>query len=111
MNQPVLIIIDMLNDFLRDWEPGRRDRLVEAINALVRIVRTASYPVVWVRQEFEPDLQDALPEMKAKGIHITIKGTEGCQILSALALSPSDRVIVKKRYLCQPDEAAHRSTV
>ena len=98
MNRPVLIVIDMLNDFLRAWEPTRRDRLVQSINALVHLMRTASHPVIWVRQEFQPDLSDAFLEMKAKEIHITIKGTEGCQILSALAISPSDRVIVKKRY-------------
>jgi hypothetical protein len=27
-------------------------------------------PVIWVRQEFEPDLRDAYREMKAKGIRI-----------------------------------------
>jgi nicotinamidase-related amidase len=98
MNQPVLIVIDMLNDFLREWEPARRDRLVQAINELIGLVRTASYPVLWVRQEFEPDLQDAFLEMRAKQIHTVIKGTEGCQILAALDVAPTDRVIVKKRY-------------
>jgi nicotinamidase-related amidase len=31
-------------------------------------------------------------------IHITIKGTSGCEILSELAVAPSDVVLVKKRY-------------
>ena len=61
-------------------------------------MRSAGGAVVWVRQEFEPDLRDAFLEMKAKGIHIVLKGAEGCQILSALEVSPVDRVIVKKRY-------------
>jgi len=51
-----------------------------------------------VRQEFEPNLEDAFPEMKAKGISITIKGTAGCQIIPELVPDPSDRIIVKKRY-------------
>ena len=72
--------------------------MVRAINGLVGVMRSAGCAVVWVRQEFEPDLRDAFLEMKAKGIHIVLKGTEGCQILSALAVSPVDRVIVKKRY-------------
>jgi isochorismate hydrolase len=36
--------------------------------------------------------------MRAKGIHITIKDTEGCQILQELAPASSERVVVKKRY-------------
>ena len=98
MKKPVLIVIDMLNDFLDRWEAARKEELVQAINELVVIVRNAGHPVLWVRQEFEPDLRDAFPEMKAKGIQITIKGTPGAQILSDLAISPSDPVIVKKRY-------------
>ena len=30
MNTPVLIVIDMLNDFLDDWEVTRKERLVKA---------------------------------------------------------------------------------
>ena len=98
MKKPVLIVIDMLNDFLDRWEAARKEELVQAINELVVIVRNAGHPVLWVRQEFEPNLRDAFPEMKAKGIQITIKGTPGAQILSDLAVSPADPVIVKKRY-------------
>ena len=36
--------------------------------------------------------------MRAKGIRITIQGTPGCQIVSDLAVAPSDTVIIKKRY-------------
>ena len=98
MKRPVLIVIDMLNDFLDSWDAARKEELVGAINNLVNIIRISGHSVVWVRQEFEPDLRDAFPEMRAKGIHITIKGTAGCQILSQLAVAPSDPVIVKKRY-------------
>jgi len=73
MKAPVLIVIDMLNDFLAKWEPARRKTLAAAINELVSIMRSASHPIIWVRQEFEPDLRDAFPEMKSKGIHIAIK--------------------------------------
>jgi|ERR1039458_3232308 nicotinamidase-related amidase len=95
---PVLIVVDMLNDFLASWEPGRRKELVQSINELVAMFRGRFLPVIWVRQEFEPDLSDAFPEMKAKGIRIVIKGTPGCQIVSDLAVAPSDTVVVKKRY-------------
>jgi nicotinamidase-related amidase len=98
MKTTVLIVIDMLNDFLADWDPARRQTLTEAINELARTMRIRSHPIIWVRQEFEPDLRDAFPEMKAKGIHINIKGTPGCEIIPELALAASDTVIVKKRY-------------
>ena len=93
-----MIVIDMLNDYFSSWDVERREQLVAAINDLVSLFHRSSAPVLWVRQEFEPDLQDAFPEMRAKGIHITIKGTSGCQILSDLVVAPSDLVIVKKRY-------------
>ena len=98
MNAPALIVIDMLNDFLRAWAPSSRQRLVQSTNALVGILRGRSRPIVWVRQEFQPDLRDAFPEMRAKGIRITIQGTEGSQIVSDLAVAPSDPVVIKKRY-------------
>src|ERR1700687_6359203 len=112
MKKPVLMVIDMLRDFLKDWDPVRKAKLVQSINELVVVMRSSSYPVIWVRQEFEPDLRDALPEMRAKGIRITIKGTQGCEILSELAVAPSDLVIIKKRYTAfygpTPDEILAR---
>ena len=98
MEKPLLIVIDMLQDFLESWEPARRERLVRSINELAGLMRSRGHPVLWVRQEFEPDLRDAFPEMKAKGIRKTIKGTPGCQMVAELAVSPSDPVIIKKRY-------------
>jgi nicotinamidase-related amidase len=98
MKRPVLIVIDMLNDFLDLWEATSRRRLTESINELVGVMRGAGRPIIWVRQEFEPDLRDAFPEMRAKGIRITIKGTVGCQIVPELATNSSDVTIVKKRY-------------
>jgi nicotinamidase-related amidase len=98
MQKPVLIVVDMLRDFLESWEPSRKEKLVRSINELVSIARSFSHPVIWLRQEFEPDLRDAFLEMRAKGIRITIKGTQGCEILPELALESSDIVIVKKRY-------------
>jgi nicotinamidase-related amidase len=98
MKRPVLIVIDMLNDYLGTWEKGKRQRLTQSINELVGLMRGASKPVIWVRQEFEADLHDAFLEMKAKGIRVTIKGTEGCRIVPELAVAEQGPVIVKKRY-------------
>jgi len=98
MKKPVLIVIDMLRDFLENWETKRKQSLVLSINDLVWTMRRLGHPVLWVRQEFESDLRDAFLEMKAKGIRITIKGTPGCQILPELAAEASDVHIIKKRY-------------
>jgi maleamate amidohydrolase len=95
---PVLIVIDMVNDFLANWPEGAKTRLLASTNDLVRLMRQRGYPIIWVRQEFEPDLHDAFPEMISKGIRITIRGTDGCQIVSSLDVIPSDAVVVKKRY-------------
>jgi len=98
MKEPALIVIDMVNDFLQTWAPASKQRLVHATNELVAILQSRKRPVIWVRQEFRSDLKDAFPEMRAKGIRITIQGTPGCQIASDLAVDPSDTVLIKKRY-------------
>ena len=98
MERPVLIVIDMLSDFLDQWEGDVRLRLTRSINELVQSIRRADCPVIWIRQEFDPDLRDAFPEMRAKGIRITIKGTPGCQIVPELTPVSTDTIIVKKRY-------------
>ena len=96
--RPALIVIDMQNDSWIGRDHARREPMVRAIDELVAAVRERSHPVIWVRQEFEPDLSDAFPEMRSKRIWVTIKGTEGCQLLPELAVAPTDPVIVKKRY-------------
>lgn len=98
MNRPVLIVIDMLEDFLKNWDPIGRQLLAESVNELIGMVRSVACPIIWVRQEFESDLRDAFPEMKAKEVRITIKGTPGCQIISELSVASSDAVLIKKRY-------------
>jgi nicotinamidase-related amidase len=98
MRRPVLIVIDMVNDFLAKWAPDPKQRLVHSINDLVGIMRQCGHPIIWVRQEFEPNLSDAFPEMKTKDIRITIRGTAGSQIDPDLAVAQSDPVVIKKRY-------------
>jgi len=98
MKRPVLIVIDMLRDFLDGWPPSSREKLVQSTQKLVSMMRERGYPIVWVRQEFQADLSDAFLEVRAKGTSITIKGTPGCQIIPELSIRPSEIVIVKKRY-------------
>jgi maleamate amidohydrolase len=95
-----LIVVDMLNDFFARSPllAAQRSRLVASTNRLVRAFRAHGLPVLWVRQEFAPDLHDAFREMRANRVSITIAGTAGRELLPELEHLPADAVIVKKRY-------------
>lgn len=93
-----LIIIDMLHDFLDRIAPDRRPKLIRSMNKLIAAFRTAGLPVIWVRQEFKPDLSDAYLEMRDKRISVTIEGTPGAEIHSDLDHRSIDATIIKKRY-------------
>ncbi|WP_374406901.1 cysteine hydrolase family protein [Pelagerythrobacter sp.] len=93
-----LIIIDLIGDCLRPLPLGVTDRVIAATNDLVALFRQRGLPVIWVRQEFAPDLSDALLEMRKHGIHASIAGTEGAAFDPRLAVDPGDPMIVKKRY-------------
>ncbi|MCO6187387.1 cysteine hydrolase family protein [Rhizobium sp. L1K21] len=95
---PVLIVIDMLNGFLAQWEPEQRSKLIENTNRLVRHFRSCGWPVIWIRQEFEADLSDAFLEMRDRNIVANIKGTREVEIAEGLDIDVGDIVIVKKRY-------------
>ena len=62
------------------------------------MARETGCPVIWVRQEFEPDLSDAMLDMKSKNIHMFIKGTAGPLILDELDRSGADLEVIKKRF-------------
>lgn len=95
-----LIVVDMQVDFF-ERQPAlaaQRASLAGSINGLARSFRDARQPIVWIRQEFKPDLSDAFLEMRCRRIKLTIEGTAGCEILPELERPSSERVIVKKRY-------------
>jgi nicotinamidase-related amidase len=71
---------------------------VASVNRLAAAFRQAGQPVVWVRQEFAPDLSDAFPRMRRENLRVTITGTDGCELLPELERHASDKVLVKKRY-------------
>ncbi len=94
----MLLIIDMLNDFLDRWSTTDRASLIGGVQSLAEMFRTARRPIVWVRQEFEPDLSDAFQEMRLKNVRITIKGTRGAKIVPELTPRSEDHHVIKKRY-------------
>ena len=84
-----VLVIDMVNDYFRDGPlRDRCNQLVSAINKLVHAARSQGYPIVWVRQEFSPDLSDGFLIMRKMNILITISGTEGCKLLPELDRNP-----------------------
>ncbi len=96
----VLLVIDMLIDFFEQEQrlAAIRAELGTRINALARAFRAQGQPIIWVRQEFRPDLQDAFLEMRQRNRRVTIAGTPGCLLLPELEREASDLEIVKKRY-------------
>jgi nicotinamidase-related amidase len=99
MGRPAIFVIDMLNDCFGHAElDRRRAALCTSINQLTSFARSKGFPVIWVRQEFEPDLSDAFLDMKRENIRMFIKGTAGPLILDELVRSDSDLEVVKKRY-------------
>lgn len=99
MGRPAIFVIDMLNDCFGHAELDRmRGSLCSSINRLTALARANGFPVIWVRQEFEPDLSDAFLEMKRENIRMFIKGTPGPRILDELVRDDSDIEVVKKRY-------------
>ncbi len=98
MKNPALLVIDLLNDFLDQWPAASRKQLLDSTRQLVEMMRSRKLPVIWVRQEFESDLSDALPEMRQKKIRVTIRGTPGAAIVGELTPAADDPVVIKKRY-------------
>ena len=67
------------------------------MNRLAAAFRQARKPIIWVRQEFAPDLSDAFLRARRENHRVTIAGTDGCELLPELQRHVSDRVLVKKR--------------
>ncbi|PKA40311.1 cysteine hydrolase [Rhizobium sullae] len=98
MTKRALVIIDLINDYLDHWSADKAARLISETNTLAVAFREAGLPVIWVRQEFRPDLSDAFLEMRDKNLKIAIEGTSGAQLHAGLDWGPGDTIIVKKRY-------------
>ncbi len=99
MKRPAVFVIDMLNDCFGHAELQRlRGSLCASINELTNLARANGCPVIWVRQEYEPDLRDATLDMKSESIRMFIKGTKGPLVLDELTRAESDIEVVKKRY-------------
>jgi nicotinamidase-related amidase len=52
MRRPVLIVIDMLNDFLVKRAEASKTGLLSSTKDLVGMTRQRGHPIIWVRQKF-----------------------------------------------------------
>ncbi len=96
-----MIVIDMQNDFFQSGHLAQsRERLTKNINRLIRMFREKGDPIIWVRQELEPDLSDSFLAQRKERIFVTIKGTSGVEVLQELDCRPEDFEVIKKRYSC-----------
>ena len=67
------LIIDMQEDFFaHERLSKRRTTLTRCVNELVGICRGVDVPVVWVKQEWAPDLSDAMLDPRKKGVRVVI---------------------------------------
>lgn len=95
----VTLVIDMQTDFFAHERLARgRAELAAHVNDLVQATRDAGQAVVWVKQEFSPDLGDATLEVRRRRISVVIAGTPGAAILPELDVAAGDRIVVKRRY-------------
>ncbi|MBU1165072.1 cysteine hydrolase [Patescibacteria group bacterium] len=95
-----LLIIDLLQEYFnKGLLADHKQKLTISVNELVDTAHQQNIPVIWVRQEYKADLSDAPLYNKKHNKPITIKGTDGCQLLPELHyIKGNDYEIIKKRY-------------
>lgn len=97
---PMLLIIDMQEDFFTDQTrlQAHRAALIENINALAATAREYAVPVVWVQTCYRPDMSDANRYLREHNITMLVEGTPGAALLDGLQPAPGDLHLTKKRY-------------
>jgi nicotinamidase-related amidase len=94
-----LLIIDMQKDFFKKKELAEKQEfLVRNINELIDKFRKNTLPIVFIKQTWKPNLDDAHPVNRKSGKKLVIKGTEGNELVDGLDYNENDHLIIKKRY-------------
>jgi nicotinamidase-related amidase len=100
MVSPVILIIDMQNDFN---DPSTRlfckraNQIIPNINRLTRSARGRQVPVIWVVQEHRRQLVDYGREADISPLHC-VEGTPGAAIIAELEREPGDFTVIKRSY-------------
>jgi nicotinamidase-related amidase len=96
MAKKALLVIDMLNDFVKE---GGSLVVPGAVNIIPRIrewidkARAEKIPIIYALDAHRPDD----PEFERWGRH-AVKGTWGAEVVSELKPQPEDYLILKRRY-------------
>jgi nicotinamidase-related amidase/predicted enzyme related to lactoylglutathione lyase len=93
-----LLLVDLQQDFAAKLPTDERAALTRSVVELLGFARSQGWAVIWIRSQFEPDLSDALLEVRRKRIPVVIRGTAGGELLPELAVADGEAVVVKKRY-------------
>ena len=94
-----IVLVDLLEDFFRYGRVfDNRINFAKNVNTLIKHARKHKIPVIWIKQEFSPDLSDAFLAMRKNNLAVTIKNTKGSKILKELTLEPEDYIVIKKRF-------------
>lgn len=112
LNRAALLLVDVQRDALHpDGALGRAgqapnapegSRLVDAWGRLVRLMREAGRPIVWVKTGLRPDFADTtyaplwLERRRAEVGAFFIEGSWGAGLVDGLNAAPDDYVVTKK---------------
>jgi nicotinamidase-related amidase len=91
-----LLIVDMLNDFVKPGAPLRvegAEALVPAIQRAIAAARQAGSLVLYLCDSHRPDDR----EFRAWPAH-AVRGSEGAQVIEELKPGPDDPVVEKRRF-------------
>jgi nicotinamidase-related amidase len=95
INNPAVVVIDMLNDFVTGkLEVKRTEHIIPNLKRLVDAARSKSVPVIYSNDAHYP--QDV--EVTRKWGNHAIKGTEGAQVIPELEPAKEDYVVEKRTY-------------
>ncbi|WP_309492632.1 isochorismatase family cysteine hydrolase [Candidatus Hecatella orcuttiae] len=95
MAKAALIVIDMLNDFVKGaLKCPRAQRIIPQIRKLIRAARKKGVKVIYANDAHLPAV-DA--EFDVWGAH-AVKGTKGAEVIDELKPQKGDFVIEKRRY-------------
>jgi len=93
-----IVVIDMLNDFfVKEPLKTQKPKLVLNINQLTKAARKRKIPIIWVCQEYKLDGSDIPLHDRKTGRRITIKGTNGAQLIDELDQQNQDIIVRKNR--------------
>ncbi len=91
-----LLIIDMLNDFVREGAPlevPSTREIIPVIKEEIEKARSAGNPILYICDAHDPDD----PEFKIWPPH-AVKGTEGAKVIDELAPQSRDIIVEKTTY-------------